>query len=469
MAGVGKSTVSMTISQYFLSLRRLGAFLRFDEKHAGSCDPTAVIHALSYQLAQFHPLIKEAIIQRLLDNPGVTNAPLSVQFEELLRRPMESVRILASEGPIVVVIDGLDECGDAASRVPLLQVLSTELANLPPYFRFLITSRNVHNVNSSLSQRTFEPRLLNMASNEDIMRYLQHSLNPIMVKTLSGRRLDEWLDNTVSQFVGLAEGSFIRASMMVEIFRSGEDSESPTLVHSPSFHQRLDVEMSVLYAHVLEQSVNWTDPVDAATCRAALGAIVAVHKPVAGPVLERLLEHEVKDGAVRALDWLGGVIHQELGSPIQLLHHSLTEYLCSRDQCGDRPWFIDSVTLHDSHSRLAHSCFGIMKDGLCYNICGAKSSFLRNSDLSSDAIPPELAYATQHWAHHLQSSSYNHKLLVDVDYLISTQFLYWLEVLSFLESIPIAVPSLLRAVKWIRVRIHFITSMVCYGWTEYML
>jgi hypothetical protein len=45
------------------------------------------------------------------------------------------------QGPIVVVIDAPDECGDFISRQTLLAFLAQELAKLPAAFRFLITSR----------------------------------------------------------------------------------------------------------------------------------------------------------------------------------------------------------------------------------------------------------------------------------------------------------------------------------------
>jgi hypothetical protein len=124
------------------------------------------------------------------------------------------------------------------------------------------------------------------------------------------------------------------------------------------------------------------------------------------------------------------------------------------------------LTSTPNYRMLAHWCFYTMKEELHFNICGAKTSFLRNADLretsqlSSDVISPELAYATQHWANLLQFGPFDENLLAELDYFISTQFLYWLEVLSFLECVHIASPSLLRAAKWIQVSIQFKTFMV---------
>jgi hypothetical protein len=49
----------------------------------------------------------------------------------------------ATRGPILVVIDGLDAIasGDATTRANLLELLSTQLANLPRNLRFMVTSR----------------------------------------------------------------------------------------------------------------------------------------------------------------------------------------------------------------------------------------------------------------------------------------------------------------------------------------
>jgi hypothetical protein len=151
-------------------------------------------------------------------------------------------------------------------------------------------------------------------------------------------------------------------------------------------------------------------------------------------------------------------IHQKISELTRRLQELQQAYISGIPLSSD-------PTLKQNHCRLARWCFRFMKEELLFNICGAKTSFLTNADLkqtsqlSSDAISPELAYATKFWAIHLQSSSSNHELLADVNYFISTQFLYWLEVLSFLESVRIASPSLLRAVAWIRVSMHLVTSI----------
>ena len=44
-------------------------------------------------------------------------------------------------GPIVIVIDALDEYGDVDSRKDLLPLIVEQFSQLPPMFRFLITSR----------------------------------------------------------------------------------------------------------------------------------------------------------------------------------------------------------------------------------------------------------------------------------------------------------------------------------------
>ncbi|KAF7975358.1 hypothetical protein HWV62_9675 [Athelia sp. TMB] len=55
------------------------------------------------------------------------------------------------EGPIIIVMDALDKCGDVSSRQKLLDLLSNDFSKLPPQFRILITSRPEHDIKCALA------------------------------------------------------------------------------------------------------------------------------------------------------------------------------------------------------------------------------------------------------------------------------------------------------------------------------
>jgi hypothetical protein len=55
-------------------------------------------------------------------------------------------------GPILVVIDALDESGDTTSRTGLHAFLAENLKRLPSNFRVIITSRPEHAIISALAR-----------------------------------------------------------------------------------------------------------------------------------------------------------------------------------------------------------------------------------------------------------------------------------------------------------------------------
>ncbi|KZP24285.1 hypothetical protein FIBSPDRAFT_857374, partial [Athelia psychrophila] len=140
-AGLGKSTLATTIAEYFRGLQRRGAFLFFDRNSPIESSPSRVICTLAYQLAEYDEGVRSAVSAAIERNPQLATAPLITQFKSLLCEPLSASSTRVT-GPIVIVIDALDECGDTNSRRLLLDLLSSpDFAKLPSQFRFLITSR----------------------------------------------------------------------------------------------------------------------------------------------------------------------------------------------------------------------------------------------------------------------------------------------------------------------------------------
>ena len=131
--GCGKSKISFTLAEHFNSISRLGAYLHFN---AGSSSPSSVIATIAFRLACFDSTLGKIIS----DHVGRHHGGLSIetQFKEYLLDPLiEGAH--AVNGPVIIILDGLDECGQSKS---LLKLFSSGLfSKLPRNFRFLITSR----------------------------------------------------------------------------------------------------------------------------------------------------------------------------------------------------------------------------------------------------------------------------------------------------------------------------------------
>ena len=131
LAGSGKSTLSTTIALTMRDLHLLGAFFFFDRDILERNAPT-LVRTLAYQLAMFNDSIGVEISRIVESIPLITEMSLNFQFTNLLSaQALKSVEW--SEGPVVVVINGLDECGSETDREVLMQALSKGFSNLPSF------------------------------------------------------------------------------------------------------------------------------------------------------------------------------------------------------------------------------------------------------------------------------------------------------------------------------------------------
>ncbi|KAF5344566.1 hypothetical protein D9756_003576 [Leucocoprinus leucothites] len=132
-AGVGKSAVAQTVAEEFQTRGRLGAAFFFSRPNHLD-DPDTVIPTLVYQLAVNHSQYKQILIRRLTDDPLILDKSRKTQFRELIVVPFH---ILATQHedtvrePLLIVIDGLDECCDRAAQRELVELIGRLARQVP--------------------------------------------------------------------------------------------------------------------------------------------------------------------------------------------------------------------------------------------------------------------------------------------------------------------------------------------------
>ncbi|KDQ61258.1 hypothetical protein JAAARDRAFT_123999, partial [Jaapia argillacea MUCL 33604] len=143
LAGTGKSALASTIAEHCRAMGehgRLGAFIRFDRAEMN--DPFRVIPTLAYKLASFDDRLGILIADVIKKVPDIVDRSLQEQFTRLVTGPLSIIADdLLDEGPIVVLLDGLDECGTPGRRGELLAVLARGFGDNLPFIRLIVTSR----------------------------------------------------------------------------------------------------------------------------------------------------------------------------------------------------------------------------------------------------------------------------------------------------------------------------------------
>ncbi|KAL0063482.1 hypothetical protein AAF712_009575 [Marasmius tenuissimus] len=149
LAGTGKSSIMASLSNRLDHLgcsSRLAAYVRFN-RELNFHNPSEFVKALAYQLARFDPRLGEHIVDVVKCRPRIFLDELSDQLQSLVIQPLQYHRPrMLTEGPIVVLIDGLDECmekvGGSDEFHQLLQLLSNpETFQSFPFLRFVVASR----------------------------------------------------------------------------------------------------------------------------------------------------------------------------------------------------------------------------------------------------------------------------------------------------------------------------------------
>ncbi|KZP29374.1 WD40 repeat-like protein, partial [Athelia psychrophila] len=449
-AGLGKSTLANSIAKHFRGRRQQGAYLFFDRNAPLESNPARVIRTLAYQLAEHDQAIKTAISLAMEKDPQLTSELLSTQFTSLLMNPL-SAASREITGPVIIVLDALDECGDAESRRALLTLLSDELAKLPRQFRFLIISRPDADIERAFKSAGHMHAIdLSMsASNADVLLYIKHEMGQIYS---SRRSYDElplgWPSLLeVQRLAAFAAGLFIWAATAMKFLRQTDDPVE--CLSSLLGHDREVFTLDELYKTALMSASEWKPGKVNNAFRQVLGLIVIGQIPLTNATISELLGFEDSGKQCRiALRRLGCVIQWSEGKPARTFHKSFPDYLTDRSRCSAEPWFVD-VQAH--HRALTIHSFRLMKSQLRFNICNLTNSHLLNKgvpDLPAriqSSIPESLSYACRFWMDHLeQTPTGDSVILTLILEFFEHQFLCWLEVLSLLQHIPTAAIALNR-------------------------
>lgn len=466
--GSGKSTISTTIAERFRELHRLGAFIFFTGDNPTSCDPAAVVRTLAHQLSIFDAHIGSTISKTIESFPRIGEASIRLQFANLLVEPLLSFAEQHTQGPVVIVFDAIDECGNPQSRKELVSRLAEEFAKFPPMFRILVTGRAEVDIEAAFANK---PNVLqkkldvrSQSSEADIVLYLRHRMAIIQKNSIFGLPADWPGPQRIQALADQSAGLFVWASTAATFIEDGHSPEARLGILLSS-HARCKAEsaLDALYATALATAGKWDDETFVSGFQDILGIILVARTPLSDLAIDEILGLRGDSKSQFTLTRLTCLLHWRPGKLIRILHTSIADYLSDSHRCGKSPWFIDTA-LHGRN--LALACLRIMKSELRFNICKFKTSHLSNNDIHDQAIPintaigDHLSYSCRFWADHVQALPPDDEILEEVKDFIYTRLLYWLEVMSLVKAVGMASPALLLTSSWLKVSNPFIFPLL---------
>jgi hypothetical protein len=180
-AGTGKSSIAHEIARRFNNMHRLTSSFIFLRKEQSKREAYHLFTTLARDLCDRYPSFKLALGRVVKDNSAlrVGTRDYETLFQSLILEPLKDLHIV---GPILVVIDALDESGNATGRAGLHTFLAKNLIRLPSNFRVVITSRPEDGIERalvgapSITIRYMTDSELAATTQDDILVFLRERL-----------------------------------------------------------------------------------------------------------------------------------------------------------------------------------------------------------------------------------------------------------------------------------------------------
>src|SRR5258706_11503208 len=461
--GIGKTSLAHSTCASLDERKHLaGAFFcRKDDPILS--EPINILPTFIYKLAIMFPPFRTIVAKHLRDHSNLT--PESMQ-DTLFLDLILSLPPHHPEHPLVLVIDALDECGNTQSRPRLLKVLKvlTDTAAQAPWLKIVVTSRpevDIQDFFDTLAQSSYLPYDLatDQDASADLRTFTRGQFNLVASQWNLGTSWPE--ESDFNRVISRANGLFIFVKTLVRALLPPSKNPKETLKAALQGSTETGLESlyglysSILGAQIVDSNAEFQRMVGVlltaspyrALCEETIAELAGVEPYIVktwGNALSSLLyRDEAANGGIRV-------------RPL-----SVYEFFVS-DRCDLR------VDILQSNVQLGIDCLRVITTQLRFNICKLEDSRLANAavgDLPTrlkQNVSDALQYSCLYWSNHLSFPSDNRDQCVKVLGSLRNFFeglypVFWIEVLSIMEMVPIGAPSLRRLLSLVRVS----TSPAC--------
>ena len=462
VAGSGKSAVAHSIARLYDGQERLGSSYCFSSTDVARRNAGNLFSTIARDLSDHDSQYKSALWEIVKDNRALrTSTSPAEQVDRLIIEPSKQLHAI---GPLVIVIDALDESGEPPSRRQLLRVISTQFAEntLPTNLRFLITARPESDILAAVSSGShFVHKQMGDVPGEivdgDIGRFIRHSLHQYR-ELESSWPDEEWCRLLVDHSQHLFQWASTACGFIEGDGTAGLDPRERLQILVQSDDNECVHPLDKLYRTILERQFT----LNSARRRFhdVMAIILALNEPLSLASLATLFGSRLKVGEIiKPLgSLLDGVIDED--KPIRPLHTSFRDFLL--DEIRSLAFHVHILPQHSLS--LGQALLACMRNMLKFNMCDLEDSQVHNAavpDLThrvNKAIPPHLSYSCRYWMDYLQYAKCTPDLLNEVTLFFKDFFPYWLEAISLL-SLSSPLSSILSALEtcailktWAKVR-----------------
>ncbi|EIN12158.1 hypothetical protein PUNSTDRAFT_130427 [Punctularia strigosozonata HHB-11173 SS5] len=469
-AGVGKSAIAHTIASIFDKNQHLGSCYFFDRNKDMLTNAQFLFPTIARDLSQRFPLMKTVLADVVARNSALlTSDDLAEQFRCLIAEPAKKLTI---PGPIVIVVDALDECKESVEKFEqsahrlLLSILSTkeEEGGLPANFRILVTCRFQPSIMATLGSNVRHESMTRILKNPDNAKDLRLYVHDKLSQ--SHAELQDF-ESICDRIVQWAEGIFQWAATAFRFIASSTGTQSikqrmETIKPSREGEGQLDrLYMQVLRFGILSEQGNDTNLKNYQT---VMRLILVPREPLSVSDLQDILyrqdDSDHREIVKRVVECMASLLSGSNNTEevVRPYHSSFLDFVLDRKRSGK--FCVEPGK--EEHEAFARGTLRILLGKrLHFNMCKLKTSYRLNADIPGLGervranIPPSLVYSARYWADHLEKIAYDPDLQEMTEQFLKNKFLFWVEVLSLIESMVTCASALGILKEWIPKACHF--------------
>ena len=435
--GSGKTAIAKSMADSLARDKRLAASFFWD-KTGGRSNTNSIElfpSTLASQLAAINQDYEALLVNRILNRSSrnVFRLPVESQMGLLIVEPMSSIsKVFLSAGGRrrVVVLDGLDECGDGEMLARLMKLVLL-LDKLPHDFMILVSSRSEPEIRDIWeTSHDVACAYTDKISGYDTNHTIEEMVRDGLAKIGRSRRAD-WApsEGDLHAFIGTCRQLPVLAEIRIREVRILTRS----LTFQRAFHcvkedAAMSKDLNDDYLRIMRRAYSSAPCQVLSTYREVVGTIIVAHTSLSVGTISEILCTSEGD-VLAVLDPIGSIINAPaLGDdPVHFYHATAKEFLTGPPQGdeNDREFFFNDT----KGVFLGLPLLKILNHNLKRNMANIPDSIPLGEErpVALKTIPKHIAYAVQHWPAHLDLSSASEELWGELRSFLTTKLLFCLE------------------------------------------
>ncbi|KAI0699635.1 hypothetical protein C8T65DRAFT_659281 [Cerioporus squamosus] len=463
-AGTGKTAIAMEVAHRLHQQGHLGASFAMVYADGPDCG-SAFFSSLAYQMAHNLPVLRPHVVSAAILLSG-RRCRTEETAQRLLEVPLQAA--VGHSSPVVIVVDGLEECAARPDDPDMIQVLipCAKKSSLP--LRILLISRPGHSFETTLARSSANVHRLSLGDiprdvvDGDIQAFLRSSLT----RTIPGRTLLRDVPAALPQLVRQTEGWFLHARAALSFLNADPDhiitQLDILLAQGPSIRSGPLWELDKLYSAVLAHAFprQRLDLLREQQTRLlhTLGYIALLKSPLTPAALELLSLIPCTD-SLPILNSLRALVPMQRDGRedrIRPLHSSFRKFLLDPARCTDPLYLVNASACNTDLSECCLSTLTLLRPNVLRlgdpNVPRAERVGIVQR--VKEYIPEHVQYACLYWADHLADASETERLVSGLATFSGESMKTWIESLAYMGRLEVAEGALAIAREWLNPERH---------------